>query len=52
MRSIIKLKLDKVARRIADHYGATLAYSPELVSSRLESLGVGGRVWITAETFD
>jgi len=33
MRTIIQLKLDKVARRIAEHYGATLTYSPELITA-------------------
>jgi len=33
MRLIIKLKLDKVARRIAEHYGAPFVYSPDLVTT-------------------
>jgi type VI secretion system protein VasG len=33
MRTIIELKLRKIADRIADHYGAEFAYSPDLVSA-------------------
>jgi len=33
MRLIIQLKLDKVARRIAEHYGAPFVYSSDLVTA-------------------
>jgi type VI secretion system protein VasG len=33
MRTIIELKLKKVADRIAEHYAAKLAYQPDLVSA-------------------
>ncbi|MFT7074174.1 MAG: type VI secretion system protein VasG [Planctomycetota bacterium] len=36
MRGIIELKLGKVTRRVREHYGAPLEYSPEVVSAILE----------------
>ncbi len=33
MRSIVELKLGKIARRIQDNYGATFDYAPELIET-------------------
>ncbi len=46
MRKIIELKLGKVGRRVAAHYGATFEYSPEVVSaiaSRCTEVDTGAR---------
>src|SRR5690606_34555739 len=46
MRMIIRLKLGKIARRIAEHYKASFDYSPELVdavASRCTEVDTGAR---------
>lgn len=46
LRKIIKLKLGKIARRIADHYKATFTYSDDLIdliASRCKEVDTGAR---------